>query len=138
MARIEIQTRADHQSTPTLEDAIDRAANYAKAEEELASLVKQHIVEKKPHSNTSVRHENRENNPRKVSPKDAGPQARKQHAHPGFAFNIGDESKEGEPQTKRWTRDRNAYCEFHQSNGRATVNCETMHKVLAEKYAKRE
>ena len=48
---------------PTLEDAIHMATNYARAEEELASLAKQHMVKKKPHSNTWVRPGNGGNNP---------------------------------------------------------------------------
>ena len=92
----------------TLEVVIHRAANYDRAEKDLVSLAK-HMVKKKPPSNTWVRPENGGNNPRKANPQDARPQARKQHAPPGFAFNIGDESKEGGPQKKKWTRDLNAY-----------------------------
>ena len=39
----------------TLEDAIHKAANYAKAEEEFASYERQHAAEKKPPSNTWIR-----------------------------------------------------------------------------------
>ena len=35
-------------------------------------------------------------------------------------------------------RDPDAYCDFHKSNGHATNNCETMRKVLAEKFTKGE
>ena len=79
----------------SLEDAIHRAANYAKAEEEFAFLEKQRAAEKKPHANTWVRPASVGNNPRRPNPQEVGPQARKQHAPPGFAFNIGEESKEG-------------------------------------------
>ena len=70
--------------------------------------------------------------PRRANPQEAGPQVKKQHAPPGFAFNIGDESKEGGPHVKNLIRDPNAFCDFHQTNGHATINCEAMLKVLAE------
>ena len=33
---------------------------------------------------------------------------------------------------------RDTYCDFHKSNGHATINSETMRKDLAEKYTKGE
>ena len=56
---------------------------------------------------------------------------------PGFAFNVNDGDRT-ESSTKKWTRDPEAYCDFHKSNGHATLNCETIRKVLAEKFTKGE
>ena len=122
----------------TLEDAINKAANYAKAEEEFAFIERQHATEKKPPSNTWVRPINVGGNPRKANPHDATLHARKQHAPPNYTFNVDEDINEGGPQAKKWTQDPNAYCSFHKANGHDTVNCETMRKALAEKYAKGE
>ena len=51
---------------PTLEDAIHRAANYARAEEELASLAKKHMVKKKAYSNTWTREDPKQKNGRGI------------------------------------------------------------------------
>ena len=115
----------------TLEDAIHKAANYAKAEEEFASYERQRTAEKKPSSNTWVRPVNAGGNPRRVNPHDATSHARKPHTTPNYAFNVHEDPKEGSPPAKKWTRDPNAYCSFHKANGHDTVNCETMCKALA-------
>ena len=57
----------------SLEDAIHRAANYAKAEKEFAFLAKQRAAEKKPHANTWVRPASTENNPQRPNPQEVGP-----------------------------------------------------------------
>ena len=57
----------------SLEDAIHKAANYAKAEEEFAFLAKQRAAEKKPHANTWVRPVSAGSNPRRPNPQEVGP-----------------------------------------------------------------
>ena len=88
----------------TLEDAIHKAANYAKAEEEFASYERQRAAEKKPSSNTWVRPVNAGGNPRRVNPHDATSHARKPHTPPNYAFSVDEDIKEGGPHKKNGRR----------------------------------
>ena len=117
---------------PTIEDAIHRASNFARAEEERSFLAKKHGIKKSTPGSLIP------GNSQGVGPNRKGNTIpKKAEAPPGFAFNVNDGNR-SEATNKKWTRDPNAYCEFHKSNGHSTLNCETMRKVLAEKFAKGE
>lgn len=124
---------------PSIEDAIHRALNFVKEEEEKSLLEKKYSASKKPQVDQAITWtRNGGNNFKKGGRRSETLPAKKQNSSPDFAFSVNEEEKEEQGQGKKWTRDPDAYCDFHKSDGQATINCETMRKVLVEKYNKGE
>ena len=119
---------------PIVEDAIHHASNFARAEEERNIVSKKHGAKKFPQGISNHRDSQPQGSEHNTkwngTPKKA-------NAPPGFVFNVNDKDR-AEGNNKNWTRDPDAYCEFHKSNGHATLNYETMRKALAEKFTKGE
>ncbi|XP_024004023.1 uncharacterized protein LOC112081496 [Eutrema salsugineum] len=125
-------------NTPqTIQDALHRSSDFFVNEEEMKNLEEQYEATKAAIRSSILPRPAKKGNPSNNTTMQSSDESRSGGAH---NYQVGTRRGRGEPRNNTWVRksanyDEKAFCEYHQTYGHSTAQCQTLGAKLAAKMA---